>query len=62
VSGGIAEAVEDLSSAIADGRKLPNVRPGPVLLAGQSRGGFLAMHYAGLKSSEVMGVANFSGG
>ncbi len=62
VSAGIAQAVEDLDSAIAFGRTLPGVRPGPVLLAGQSRGGFLAMHYAGLKPSEVMGVVNFSGG
>ena len=62
VSAGIAEAVEDLSSAIAYGCQLPSVRPGPVLLAGQSRGGFLAMHYAGLKPAEVMAVVNFSGG
>jgi dienelactone hydrolase len=62
VSAGIAEAVEDLDSTIAYGRKLPGVRPGPVLLAGQSRGGFLAMHYAGLKPGEVMAVVNFSGG
>jgi dienelactone hydrolase len=62
VSAGIAQAIEDLESAIAYGRKLPGVRPGPVLLAGQSRGGFLAMHYAGLKPGEVMGVVNFSGG
>ncbi len=62
VSAGIAQAVEDLDSAIAFGRTLPGVRPGPVLLAGQSRGGFLAKHYAGLKPSEVMGVVNFSGG
>jgi dienelactone hydrolase len=61
VSAGVAQAVEDLESAIAYGRKLPGVRPGPVLLAGQSRGGFLAMHYAGIKPSEVMGVVNFSG-
>jgi dienelactone hydrolase len=61
-SAGIAQAVEDLESAIAYGRKLPNVRPGPVLLTGQSRGGFLAIHYAGLKPREVMGVVNFSGG
>ena len=60
VSFGIAQAVEDLDSAIAYGRRLPNVRPGPVLLAGQSRAGFLAMHYAGLKPGEVMGVLNFS--
>lgn len=62
VSAGVAQAVEDIESAIAYGRKLPGVRPGPVLLAGQSRGGFLAMHYAGLKPGEVMGVLNFSGG
>ncbi|MFO1111993.1 MAG: alpha/beta hydrolase [Bradyrhizobium sp.] len=62
VSFGVAQAVEDLDSAIAYGRKLPDVRPGPVLLAGQSRGGFLAMHYAGLKPGEVMGVLNLSGG
>ncbi len=62
VSSGVSQAVEDLESAIAYGRTLPGVRPGPVLLAGQSRGGFLAMHYAGLKPREVMGVLNFSGG
>ena len=33
-------------TAIAYGRKLTGLRPGPVQLAGQSRGGFLAMHYA----------------
>jgi dienelactone hydrolase len=62
VSAGIAQAIEDLGSAIAYGRELPGIRPGPVLLAGQSRGGFLAMHYAGLRPGEVMGVVNFSGG
>ena len=62
VSAGVSQAVEDLESAIAYGRRLPGVRSGPVLLAGQSRGGFLAMHYAGLKPAEVMGVLNFSGG
>jgi dienelactone hydrolase len=62
ISAGVAQAVEDLESAIAYGRKLPSVRPGPVLLAGQSRGGFLSIHYAGLKPSVVMGVVNFSGG
>jgi dienelactone hydrolase len=62
VSAGVAQAVEDLDSAIAYGRTLPGVKPGEVLLAGQSRGGFLAMHYAGLKPGEVLGVVNFSGG
>jgi dienelactone hydrolase len=62
VSAGIAQAVDDLESAIAYGRTLPGVQPGPVLLAGQSRGGFLAMHYAGLRPRGVIGVVNFSGG
>ncbi|MBR1298080.1 dienelactone hydrolase family protein [Bradyrhizobium sp. AUGA SZCCT0042] len=62
VSAGVAQAVEDLESAIAYGRTLPGVRPGPVLVAGQSRGGFLAMRYAGLKPGEVMAVVNFTGG
>jgi len=62
VSVGIAQAVEDLESAIAYGHGLLGVRPGPVLLAGQSRGAFLAMHYAGLRPGEVMGVVNFCGG
>ena len=62
ISSGVAQAVGDLESAMAYGRKLPGVRPGPALLVGQSRGGFLAMHYAGLKPSEVMGVVSFSGG
>ena len=44
VSSGVAQAVEDLESAIAYARKLPGIRSGPLLLAGQSRGGFLAMH------------------
>ncbi len=59
---GIGEAVEDLDSAIAYGRTLLFVHKGPVLLVGQSRGGFLAVHYAGLKPNEVMGVINFAGG
>lgn len=62
VSAGVAEAVEDIESAIAYGRTLPGVKPGKVLLAGQSRDGFLAMHYAGLKPGEVLGAVNFSGG
>lgn len=62
VSVGVVQAVEDLESAIAYGHTLPGVRSGKVLLAGQSRGGFLAVHYAGLKPADVLGVVNFSGG
>jgi dienelactone hydrolase len=49
VSAGVAQAIEDLQSAIAYGRTMTRVRQGPVL-------------YAGLKPSEVMGVVNFCGG
>ena len=62
IGGGIAEAVEDLDAVIAWARAQPFVKPGPVLLAGQSRGGFLSVHYAGLKPAEVLGVINFVGG
>lgn len=59
---GLREAVEDLDSAMAFGRTLPMVDKGPVLLIGQSRGGLLAVHYAGLKPDQVRGVINFAGG
>jgi dienelactone hydrolase len=62
VSLGVHQAVEDLDSAIAYGRTLDFVKAGPVLLAGQSRGGFLSVVYAGMKPEAVLGVVNFVGG
>ncbi len=62
VSRGVDEAVEDLDSAIAFGRSLAFVKPGQVLLVGQSRGGFLSVVYAGRKPETVLGVVNFVGG
>lgn len=59
---GLAEAVEDLDSAIAYAGGLDFVRPGPVLLLGQSRGGLLAIHYAGRHPERVRGVISFAGG
>lgn len=41
-SAGLAQAVEDLRTAIDFGLRQSGVRPGPVLLMGQSRGGFLS--------------------
>jgi len=58
----LAGAVADLDSAIAYGNSLPFVRSGPVLLLGHSRGGMLAVHYAGLHPDRVLGVINFGGG
>ena len=62
VSQSINEAVEDLESAISFGRTLPFVKQGPILLVGQSRGGFLSTIYAGRKPEDVLGVVNFVGG
>ena len=61
-SAGLLEAVEDLRAAISFGLQQPGVRPGPVLLAGQSRGGFLSIAYAGLHPADVSGVISFVGG
>lgn len=60
-SAGLAEALEDLHAAIAFGLGQPGIRPGPVLLAGQSRGGFLSIAYAGLQPAAVSGVISFVG-
>ena len=38
------------------------MRPGPVLLLGQSRGGALSVAYAGLHPAKFRGVVNFVGG
>ncbi len=59
---GLDEGLEDLRAAIGFGLLQPGVRPGPVLLAGQSRGGFLSIAYSGLPSAEVSGVISFVGG
>src|SRR5205807_771704 len=59
---GLEDAVEDLASAIAYGLALPFVRHCPVLLVGQSRGGFLSVVYAGRHPHQVAGVVNFAGG
>jgi dienelactone hydrolase len=62
VSQSINEAIEDLEAAISFGRTLPFIQQGPILLLGQSRGGFLSVIYAGRKPEDVLGVVNFVGG
>ena len=59
---GIDEAIEDLDTVIALGRAQSFVAAGRVLLAGQSRGGFLSVVYAGRKPDDIKGVVNFVGG
>ncbi len=59
---GADRALEDVDAAIAALQKRPDVRPGPVLLLGQSRGGALSAAYAGRHPGKVRGVVNFVGG
>lgn len=55
-------AVEDLDAVVEYMKTKPYVDPTRIVLAGQSRGGFLAVVYAGRYPEKVAGVLNFSGG
>ncbi|MEP3196957.1 MAG: alpha/beta hydrolase [Lentilitoribacter sp.] len=59
---GADRALEDLNAAIAALQLENDVNSGPVLLAGQSRGGALSIAYAGVHNDQVNGVINFVGG
>lgn len=55
-------ALADLETAMTYLRAKPEIDPGRIIVAGQSRGGFLAVVYAGRYPDKVVGVVNFSGG
>jgi dienelactone hydrolase len=59
---GADRALSDVDAAIAALRRRPDVAPPPVLIGGQSRGGVLAVAYAGLNPTQIFGVINFVGG
>ena len=59
---GADRALEDVRCGHCGAAKRPDVRPGPVLLLGQSRGGALSVAYAGRHPGKVRGVVNFVGG
>ncbi len=59
---GADRALADIDAAIAALRRRPDVAPGPVLIGGQSRGGVLAVAWAGLHPEQISGVINFVGG
>jgi len=59
---GLEDALDDLASAVAYGRSLPSVRKRPLLLLGQSRGGFLSIIFAARDPDTVGGVISFAGG
>jgi dienelactone hydrolase len=59
---GADRALGDIDAAIAALRRRQDVASTPVLIGGQSRGGILAVAYAGLHPAEILGVINFVGG
>jgi dienelactone hydrolase len=59
---GVDRAVEDLDAVMAHVKYRPDVQVNRILLGGQSRGGILAVAYAGERSSSFIGVINFVGG
>jgi dienelactone hydrolase len=59
---GADRALSDVDAAIVALRRRPDVASAPVLIGGQSRGGVLAVAYAGLNPTQISGVINFVGG
>lgn len=61
---GLDAAFEDVTAAIDHAAALPGVDASRVVLAGESRGGFLSVAYAatGGRRDRVAGVVNFVGG
>jgi dienelactone hydrolase len=59
---GAERALADVAAAVTALRRRPDVAPSPILLGGQSRGGVLAVAYAGTHPEEIAGVINFVGG
>lgn len=55
-------ALEDLDAVIEYVKTKTYVDPTRIILAGQSRGGFLSVVYAGRHPGKVAGVLNFAGG
>jgi dienelactone hydrolase len=59
---GADRALADAEAAVAALRRRTDVAPGPILTGGISRGGVLAIAFAGRHPDQVAGVLNFVGG
>jgi len=59
---GAERALADVEAAVAALRRRDDVAAGPILVGGQSRGGALAVAFAGRHPDLVRGVLNFVGG
>ena len=59
---GADRALQDIEAAITALRRERDVAPSRILIGGQSRGGALAIAYAGTHPEQIAGVINFVGG
>jgi dienelactone hydrolase len=59
---GAERALRDIDAAITALRRRPDIVPTGILIGGQSRGGVLAVAYAGAYPDHIAGVINFVGG
>jgi pimeloyl-ACP methyl ester carboxylesterase len=59
---GADRALDDIKAAVDALRQRSDVAAGPILIGGVSRGGVLAIAYAGMHPEQVLGVLNFVGG
>lgn len=56
------QSARDIAAAVAHGRRLPGIRPGGVLVVGQSAGGWGALALAADPPEGVAAVVNMAGG
>lgn len=59
---GLDRAIEDVDAVMEHIRKRPDVDQKRLLIAGASRGGVLAIAYAGVRPETFLGAINFNGG
>ncbi len=59
---GVDRAIEDLDAVMEHVRARPDVLSTRMLIGGQSRGGILAIAYAGVRPELFLGAINFVGG
>lgn len=59
---GVDRALEDVSAAVVFLKSRPDVMSSKMVIAGQSRGGILAIAYAGTWPDQFVGAINFVGG
>jgi pimeloyl-ACP methyl ester carboxylesterase len=59
---GADRALDDIKAAVEALQQRSDVAAGPILIGGVSRGGVLAIAYAGMHPEQVLGVLNFVGG